>query len=272
MGSDLYIGKVESDHLVHPTIAEQARDYTSGEYLEYLYEVSAGLDLEQEPTPDEFVALMREALTPEMTQRILQSNGYFFRGPALAQLDVEHPKGLDAALVDRGLRYALVARNLLAPLVPELQPVAIRRIRITLATMHPDAGFPEPKGNFRWPVRAFALRTLGEAHVDGFFQDPFSEYFLQFGTEGMASADFCGREDDVESFVWDARYVSRTPMRVDEPAFWDAHASAWWAPRLREYLDTPSDNHPYEIATLEIDTHPTWPGTLSNEVFASRAY
>ena len=272
MGSDLYLGKVVHDELVHPPIEDQARDYTYGEYLEYLCEVAADEGLEHEPSAEVFVSTMREALTPELVPTLLQRSGYFFSGPAIAQLDVARPKALDPELVDRGLKNAVVARNLLAPFVPELTPLAVRRIRLTLASKHPDAGFREPDDMNGWLLRAFALRTLGEAHIDGFFEDPFSEYFLQFGTEAMASADFCGREDDVDSFIWRVRFVSRMPMRVDDPAFWDSHASEWWAEHLRDYLKTPSDHFPYEVVTLEIDTHPTWPGTLSNDVFASRAY
>lgn len=271
MGSDLYLGKVDRDDLVHLPLHEQASEYTYGEFLEYLCEIGADEGLEEEPTPETFVQLARAALTPECIAQLLQTQGYFFRGTALAQFSVERPKDLDPTHVDRGLRTAFVAHNLLASVSPQFTALPVRRIQVTLVTVHPDAGYREPDAMNGWLLRAFALRTLGEAHVDGFFQDPFSEYFAQFGQEAMASSDFCGREDDVDSFVWGVRYVRRIPMNVDDPAFWDAHVDEWWS-SLRERLTVPSDHLPYEVATLEIDTHPKWPGPLSDQVFESRAY
>ncbi len=270
MGSDLYLGKVEHDALVHLPLHELAAQYTDGEFLEYLCEIGADEGLEQEPSPQSFVELASEALK-ERVDEVVQSQGYFFRGSAMTQFALERPKDLDPTHVDRGLRTAFVAHNLLASVSPQFTALPVRRIQVTLVTVHPDAGYREPDAMNGWLLRAFALRTLGEAHVDGFFQDPFSEYFAQFGEEAMASSDFCGREDDVDSFVWGVRYLSRIPMRVDDPAFWDAHAKEWWSD-LRERFTAPSDHLPYEVATLEIDTHPSWPGSLTDSVFESRAY
>ena len=158
-----------------------------------------------------------------------------------------------------------------AALAPErFAALELVEVELEAATMHPDAGFPDPDPD--WKARSFCLRLLTDADAEYYSNSRLYQHFERHAPDAWATWEYGGGLDEAMGIVWRAERVRTLDLDVDEPEFWQRMADEWWTPLLRDYLKTPSDNHPYQAVSYRVVMPAGWLGPLSDAPYRSRAY
>jgi hypothetical protein len=203
---------------------------------------------------------------------------------------------LDAAL-GQGLREALRAERLdltenvdffdlphawLADALLSLHegrpPASARRVGVELVTLQAGAGSPPP--NSIYDLRRFALRWLVEADGTPGDAQRIAVFLDARGGEGaLLSPASAGVNNDVPGIVW-ASKLEVTRLPVDDDAFFQANASAWWAgppapggiEGLRAQWRASEESERVSFLRAEAFLHPCWLELPRPDVFESAAF
>ncbi|HEU4410496.1 MAG TPA: hypothetical protein VFS43_34895 [Polyangiaceae bacterium] len=267
-----YLGRVVLDELVTPP-PEQVAGLLGLHNVDW--QAFAGeLGLAAEATPEGFVRAASEALgrDPAFAAALDAALGQGQRETLrIERLDLAE----DVDLFD--LPLAWLADALLAPHEGR-PPAPARRVAVELVTLHAGAGSP-PSGSI-YDLRHFALRWLVEADAAAEADQRINVFLTQRGGEGaLLSPASAGVNNDVPGIVWASRLeVVRLP--VDDDAFFEANASAWWAARdvaggaegLRARWRESEEPERASLLRAEAFLHPCWLESPRRDVFASTAF
>ncbi|WP_166385204.1 hypothetical protein [Catellatospora methionotrophica] len=145
-----------------------------------------------------------------------------------------------------------------------------QRVVVECVTVHPDAGLPPytDDQDSEDAVRRFVLRLLADGDAAGDDED-----FEQ----AMARQDAAGDEGLVRAAVPEVRRLRVLDVGFED-GFWREHAGQWWADTevagvpVREWLATPSDCCPYQVAVYAAVVGPDVLRRPRPEAYGSTAY
>lgn len=267
-----YLGRLVHDELVTPPPERVAA-------LLGLHDVdwqafASELGLAPEATPEGFVRAAGEALgrDPAFAAALEAALGQ-------GQRDVLRSERLD--LVEGVELFELpivwLADSLLAPHEGR-PPAPVRHVAVELVTLHAGAGSP-PSGSI-YDLRHFALRWLVEADAVAAPDQRIAAFLTHRGGEGaLLSPASAGVNNDVPGIVWAAR-LDLVRLPVDDDAFFEANASAWWAKQeaaggaegLRARWRESDEPERASLLRAEAFLHPCWLESPRRDVFESTAF
>jgi hypothetical protein len=270
--SPRYLGHVVSDELVTPP-AEHIAELLGPLGFDWAA-LAAELGLGATEGPGGFVRAAADALARDGAFAAAL-DGALGGGQreALRAERLDLAEGVDFA----ELPLAWLADALLSPREARA-PAPARRVAVELVTLDPAAGAP-PSASAH-DVRQFALRWLAEAdRVAGGAQRIVAFLTARGGEGAFVSPAGAGVNDDVPGVVW-ASALAVLPLRVDDEAFFAAHASAWWArphawgggDGLRARWRAAEEPERAALLRAEAFVHPCWLEAPRDGAFESAAF
>ena len=276
MGSDLYYAKVLDQRSFVPDWCALTRFVSHPEFGEWGYALGMPDPLIDSIADwDGLFAALSKQLEDAGAKAAIEgfSRGMFFNPELIAALADGSMAKIEKSDEFSYTQISAVTQAMLAALLPDrFAPLELAQVDVEAATMHPDAGFlkDDPLG---WRARSFCLRLLTDADAEYYSDSPLYQHFERHGSDAWAQPEYGGGLDEAMGMVWMAERLRTVDLAVDDPEFWRRSADEWWAASLQGYLNTSSDNHPYQAVTYRITAPIAWLRRPLNEgVFRSRAY
>ncbi|GMQ63834.1 hypothetical protein [Vallitalea maricola] len=236
-----------------------------------------GENLEKEPSKikgQRFVKLMKEYVKNNNVttyEQLYEKTSKYIVEDIREIREAYKPEADISVCIYRGLMW----NNLFAEILNKNEDILeVMKLRIEIASIHPDAGFPKYRMNAtctKNDERRFLTRVLSDVY-NNLEKNPIVNWFEKRGGSVNEFKIEEGKVDE-QRLIWGFERHKGIKIKTSK-SFWNKTKDCWWS-YLENQITELSDNKPYEIVTYDVILHPKWfeeTNTVLEGVYESTAH